>query len=80
MRRSDYAVPDRPLWPTPVASNNRKSRKAMTASKDNGRRSGAGNSSPPGLEQAVELAMGVMPKELDGMALEDMAPGDAGVA
>lgn len=46
----------------------------MTASKDGGRRNGGGNSSPPGLEQAVELSMGVMPKELEGMDLDDMAP------
>jgi hypothetical protein len=54
----------RDMWPTPVASNNRKSRKAMTMSQNNGRRSGGGNSSPPGLEQVVELSMGIYPKEM----------------
>lgn len=51
-------------WPTPCASTNRKSRKAMTASTDNGRRSGGGNSSPPGLEQCVQIAEGIRPTEL----------------
>lgn len=54
----------RNLWPTPVASTNRKSTKAMTPSMSNGRRSGGGNSSPPGLEQAVELSLGLVPKEM----------------
>jgi hypothetical protein len=51
------------LWPTPDGVN-RKSARALTASINNGRRSGGGQSSPPGLEQAVELAMGVLPREL----------------
>lgn len=51
-------------WQTPMASSNRKSRKAMTASTENGRRSGGGNSSPPGLEQQVELAEGLWPPEM----------------
>jgi hypothetical protein len=55
------------LWPTPVASTNRKSTKAMTPSTGNGRRSGGGNSSPPGLEQAVEISMGQVPKELEAI-------------
>jgi hypothetical protein len=50
-------------WPT-ADTVNRKSRKAMTASTDNGRRSGGGNSSPPGLEQVAELFSGVMPEEM----------------
>jgi hypothetical protein len=57
------------MWPTPDASTNRKSRKAMTASTANGRRSGGGNSSPPGLEQMAELALGEMPEELRGIPL-----------
>lgn len=57
------------LWPTPQASTNRKSRKAMTPSTNNGRRSGSGNSSPPGLEQMVELSLGIMPREMDGLQM-----------
>jgi hypothetical protein len=51
------------LLPTPETVN-RKSRKAMTASTENGRRSGGGNSSPPALEQIVELQAGRWPKDL----------------
>jgi hypothetical protein len=60
-----------PLWPTPLTMN-RKSRKAMTASTENGRRSGGGNSSPPALEQAVEIVAGLDPKELP--SVEEMPP------
>lgn len=56
------------LWATPDTFN-RKSRKALTASTDNGRRSGGGNSSPPGLEQMAELHAGAMPPEMEGIAL-----------
>ena len=52
------------MWPTPDTIN-RKSAKAMTASTNNGRRSGGGQSSPPGLEQAVEMSLGIIPKELE---------------
>ncbi len=51
------------LLPTPETVN-RKSRKAMTSSTDNGRRSGGGNSSPPGLAQVAELQEGRWPKDL----------------
>jgi hypothetical protein len=51
-------------WPTPMASTDRKSAKAMTRSTNNGRRSGGGNSSPPGLEQVAELSAGIIPKEM----------------
>lgn len=61
-------------WPTPTASNNRKSKRALTASSDNGRRSGGGQSSPPALEQAVELAAGIVPKELEGVDPDDLPP------
>ncbi len=44
---------DSSWWPTPVTLN-RKSRKAMTSSEANGRRSGGGNSSPPGLETSIQ--------------------------
>lgn len=60
-------------WPTPDTIN-RKSRKALTASTDNGRRSGGGNSSPPGLEQVAEIQAGIMPTELDDVDLVDMPP------
>jgi hypothetical protein len=52
-----------PLLPTPETVN-RKSKKAMTASMENGRRSGGGNSSPPGLAQIAELRAGRWPKDL----------------
>jgi hypothetical protein len=55
-------------WATPDTFN-RKSRKALTASTENGRRSGGGNSSPPGLEQMAELHAGVMPPEMEGIPL-----------
>lgn len=54
------------LWATPMASTNRKSRRAMTSSgagSGNGRRSGGGQSSPPGLEQQAELEQGMTPRE-----------------
>ena len=47
-------------WPTPTAQTQRKSSRAMTPSTNNGRRSGGGQSSPPGLEQEAELSMGVI--------------------
>lgn len=62
------------LWPTPMASKDRKSRRAMTASTDNGRRSGGGQSSPPGLEQAVELAEGIIPREMEGLDPDQLPP------
>ena len=51
------------MWPTPCIRN-RKSARAMTPSVNNGRRSGGGQSSPPGLEQAIELSMGMVPREM----------------
>lgn len=58
-------------WPTPDTIN-RKSRRAMTASTENGRRSGGGQSSPPGLEQAAELSAGIIPRELEN--LDELPP------
>lgn len=52
-------------WQTPVTLV-RKSGKAMLTSEENGRRSGGGNSSSPGLEQQAELAAGLIPAELQG--------------
>jgi hypothetical protein len=47
-------------WATPTAQMQRKSTRAMTPSTNNGRRSGGGQSSPPGLEQESEMAMGII--------------------
>ena len=51
-------------WATPMASQQRKSARAMTPSTNNGRRSGGGQSSPPGLEQEAEMAAGISPPEM----------------
>jgi hypothetical protein len=58
-------------WPTPDTIN-RKSARAMTASTENGRRSGGGQSSPPGLEQVAEMMSGILPRELD--SVEELPP------
>lgn len=55
-------------WATPQTAN-RKSARAMTRSSNNGRRSGGGQSSPPGLEQMAEMASGQMPPEMVGLDL-----------
>lgn len=64
------------LWPSPDASTNRKSSTALHGS---GPRIGRGESalhvSAPGLEQAVELAAGVLPKEYD--SLDQLSPAAA---
>lgn len=57
------------LWPT-ADTVMRKSARSMTASRENGRRSGGGNSSPPGLGQMAEIAEGIMPPEIP----EDLPP------
>jgi len=68
-RTSDNGcIGSREIWQTPVTIN-RKSAKAMSASVNNGRRSGGGNSSPPGLEQEAEILSGIMPKEMVGIPL-----------
>lgn len=56
-------IPPAAGWESPMASGQRKSGKAMQSSVENGRRSGGGNSSSPGLEQQAELAMGILPRE-----------------
>jgi hypothetical protein len=69
---SSPSGPTSPLqWPTPDTFN-RKSRRAVTASIRNGRRSGGGNSSTPGLEQVAELQAGTYPPDLPTPEL--MAP------
>lgn len=65
-------------WETPQ-TRGRKSAKALTASTENGRRSGGGNSSTPGLEQQAELAAGTMPREMVGVALAPQAARFAGL-
>lgn len=62
------------MWPTADLVN-RKSRRALTASKENGRRSGGGQSSPPGLEQVALLVSGVWPEELP--PIEELPPATA---
>jgi hypothetical protein len=65
----------RQLLPTPDASANRKSSRAMTSSGSgdgNGKRSGGGMSSPPGLEQIAELRQGIWPRDLP--PYEDLPP------
>jgi hypothetical protein len=59
-------------WETPQ-TRGRKSTKAMTSSTNNGRRSGGGNSSTPGLEQQAELAAGIVPSEMVGVPLAPAA-------
>jgi hypothetical protein len=54
-------------WPTPHTIN-RKSKAAMTSMRSHGRRT----SSPPGLEQMVELSEGHIPHDLP--AVEDLPP------
>ena len=58
--------------PTPTTVD-RKSRKAMTASRGNARRQGGGNSSTPGLEQVVELMEGQLPSEMRDVELAPAA-------
>ncbi|MEM7730510.1 MAG: hypothetical protein AAF311_14790, partial [Pseudomonadota bacterium] len=53
-------------WDTPTAAMQRKSRRAIMSSEKNGRRSGGGQSSSPGLEQQAEMATGMIPRELMG--------------
>jgi hypothetical protein len=58
-------------WNTPTCQTQRKSARAMMSSEANGRRSGGGQSSSPGLEQEAEMAAGIVPKELLGDAMEN---------
>jgi hypothetical protein len=58
------------LLPTPATVNG-KSTRAMTASTDNGRRSGGGQSSPPGLEEVASILSGEWP---DHMPSPDQLP------
>jgi hypothetical protein len=57
-------------WDTPTAQTQRKSARAMMSSEANGRRSGGGQSSSPGLEQQAEMAAGLIPKKLQGRSME----------
>lgn len=51
------------LLPTPATANS-KSTRAMTASTENGRRSGGGQSSPPGLEEMASILAGHWPDHM----------------
>lgn len=61
-----------PLLPTPMAQTDRKSTRAMTASTENGRRSGGGQSSPPGLEDTARVLAGDLPEHFP--PLESLPP------
>jgi hypothetical protein len=52
------------LLPTPTTSPTEKSTRALTASSENGRRSGGGQSSSLGLTEVANLVSGVRPKNL----------------
>jgi hypothetical protein len=49
-------------WQSPMAGTNRKSTRAMMRSVNNGRRTGGGQSSSPGLEQQAEMAAWPTPR------------------
>lgn len=59
------------LLPTPATANS-KSTRAMTASTKNGRRSGGGQSSPPGLEETAAIVSGYWPEHMP--PVEDLPP------
>lgn len=61
-------------WQTPTAQTQRKSVRAMTKSTDNGRRTGGGQSSPPGLEQEAELACGILAPDVQASGLPNTWP------
>lgn len=65
------------LLPTPTAAIQTKSTRAMTASRENGRRSGGGQSSPLGLEETASLIAGVRPEHVP--ADEDLPPASRAV-
>lgn len=58
------AETDVATWPTPLTNGDRKSVRALTPSVDNGRRSGGGQGSSPGLEQTAEIMSGIVPPEV----------------
>lgn len=57
------AIEAQRLLPTPATANS-KSTRAMTASTENGRRSGGGQSSPPGLEEMASILSGHWPDHM----------------
>ena len=59
------------LLPTPATANS-KSTRAMTTSTENGRRSGGGQSSPPGLEEMASILSGHWPDHMPPM--EELPP------
>jgi hypothetical protein len=62
-QRGDETCLHGALLPTPATTNG-KSTRAMTASSDNGRRSGGGQSSPPGLEEMAQIMSGTWPEHM----------------
>ena len=67
-------------WQTPMAQQQRKSTRAMTPSTKNGRRTGGGQSSPPGLEQEAELASGIIAPDVAKSGLPERWPSWTGPA
>ena len=65
------AIEAQRLLPTPATANS-KSTRAMTASTENGRRSGGGQSSPPGLEEMASILSGHWPDHMPPM--EELPP------
>ena len=59
------------MLPTPATANS-KSTRAMTSSTENGRRSGGGQSSPPGLEEMSSILSGHWPDHMPPM--EELPP------
>jgi hypothetical protein len=60
-------------WQSPMARTNRKSARAMARSVNNGRRSGGGQSSSPGLEQQAEMASWPTTRATDSKAAHERA-------
>jgi len=61
-------------WPTPMAGTNRKSARAMARSVNNGRRTGGGQSSPPGLEQQAEMVLASWPTPISTNGKDKTSP------
>ena len=76
-KRTRVADREPTMLPTPTAETNTKSTRALTASTDNGRRSGGGQSSPLGLEETASLLAGVRPEHLP--ADEELPPASRAV-
>lgn len=66
--KQPYRLNSRLIWPTPLSGSNRKSAQAMK-NKEHG-----GQSTTPGLDQAVEIANGVLPYELGNTPIDQLGP------